>query len=193
MQELLELDRHLFYLINTVGQNDFFDFILPLWRNKLTWIPLYLLLAATLVYKLKINGLYLLVALGITIGITDNISSRLIKKTVERERPCRAENLPQPARVLVHCGGGYSFTSNHAANHFSVAFFLIFLTAGVFGKYRWLLFPWAFLVAYAQVYVGVHYPLDVICGAILGTVIAFLTARGFVFLVRKYGGGRDFA
>ena len=185
MQELLQLDRQLFYLVNTVGQNDFFDLILPLWRNKLTWIPLYILLAGGLVYKLKIKGLYLLVALGITIGITDNISSRLIKKTVKRERPCRAENMPRPARLLVHCGGGYSFTSNHAANHFSVAFFLIFLTAGVFKKYRWWLFPWAFLVAYAQVYVGVHYPADVICGAALGTFIAFCTAQVYQFWVNK--------
>lgn len=175
MDAILQLDESLFHIINSWGQNVFFDWLMPLWRNKLTWIPLYIFLAGILLYHLKVKGLYLLLALGLTIGIADTVSSKFIKKTVKRERPCRNENL-QDVRILVHCGGGYSFTSSHATNHFAVAAFLIFLTAGVFGKWRYLLWIWAALVAYAQVYVGVHYPLDVICGGVLGVLIAYFTA-----------------
>jgi len=178
MDVLLQLDEFLFHVINSSGQNSFFDWLMPLWRNKLTWVPLYFLLASILLYQLKIKGLYLLLALGLTIGIADTMSSKLIKKTVKRERPCRNVNLPD-VRNLVHCGGGYSFTSSHATNHFAVAAFLIFLTGTVFGRWRYWLWIWAALVAYAQVYVGVHYPFDVICGGILGVLIAFLTSFGY--------------
>jgi len=171
MEAILQFDEQIFYLINSEGQNAFFDWLLPLWRNKLTWIPLYLFMTIVILYQLKIKGLYLLLALGITIGVADTLSSKVIKKTVKRERPCRNNKLPE-VRNLVHCGGGYSFTSSHATNHFAVAAFLVFLTANIFGRWRYLLWFWAFLVAYAQVYVGVHYPLDVICGGSLGVIIA---------------------
>ena len=175
MDVILQLDESLFHIINSLGQNAFFDWLMPFWRNKLTWIPLYIFLIGIVLYQLKIKGLYLLLALGLTIGISDTLSSKIIKKTVKRERPCRNVNLLE-VRSLVHCGGGYSFTSSHATNHFAVAAFLIFLTGGIFGKWRYLLWVWAALVAYAQVYVGVHYPLDVICGGILGVLIAYLTS-----------------
>ncbi len=181
MDVILHLDESLFYVINSTGQNAFFDWLMPLWRDKINWIPLYIILAGIILYQLKIKGLYLLLVLGITIGISDTASSKLIKKTVKRERPCRNTNLPA-VRNLVHCGGGYSFTSSHATNHFAVAAFLIFLTGGIFGKWRYWLWIWAALVAYAQVYVGVHYPLDVICGGILGVLIAY----GTTFLYRQF-------
>jgi undecaprenyl-diphosphatase len=175
MDAILQLDESLFHAINSLGQNTFFDWLMPIWRNKLRWIPLYLILVSVIIYQLKIKGLYLLLALGLTIGIADTMSSKVIKKTVKRERPCRNTNLPE-VRNLVHCGGGYSFTSSHATNHFAVAAFLIFLTGGIFGKWRYLLWIWAAIVAYAQVYVGVHYPFDVICGGILGILIAYFTS-----------------
>lgn len=181
MDVVLQLDETLFHAINALGQNPFFDWLMPIWRNKLTWIPLYILLAGVILYQLKIKGLYLLLALGLTIGIADTVSSKIIKKTVKRERPCRNANL-QEVRNLVHCGGGYSFTSSHATNHFAVAAFLIFLTGGIFGRWRYLLWIWAALVAYAQVYVGVHYPLDVICGGVLGVLIAYFTT----FIYQKF-------
>ena len=175
MDVILELDESLFRVINSLGQNAFFDWLMPLWRNKLTWIPLYIVLAGIIIYQLKTKGLYLFLALGLTIGIADTLSSKIIKKTVKRERPCHNTNLSE-VRNLVHCGGGYSFTSSHATNHFAVAAFLIFLTGGIFGKWRYWLWIWAALVAYAQVYVGVHYPLDVISGGTLGVGIAYLTS-----------------
>lgn len=186
MEAILQFDEYFFHLINAEGQNAFFDWLLPIWRNKLTWVPLYLFMAGILLYQLKIKGLYLLLALGVTIGIADTVSSKVIKKSVKRERPCRNEKLPE-VRSLVHCGGGYSFTSSHATNHFAVAAFLVLLTINVFGRWRYWLWLWAFLVAYAQVYVGVHYPLDVVCGGVLGSLIAWVVA----FFCRSLGMMRE--
>ncbi|MEY2901476.1 MAG: hypothetical protein RLY89_582, partial [Bacteroidota bacterium] len=81
--------------------------------------------------------------------------------------------------LLPNCGSGYSFTSSHATNHFAFAVF-IFITMGqVLGKWKWAFLFWAGSVAYAQVYVGVHYPIDVLVGGLLGTLIGFISANLF--------------
>lgn len=176
MTELLQFDEQLFRLINMTWHNDFLDTILPFWRNKVNWIPLYLFMIILIIRKMKVKSLYLLLGLGLMIGASDTISSQVIKKSVKRERPCRAAQLEPDVRLLVHCGGGYSFTSSHATNHFAIAVFLVLTAAGVFGYWRYLLLLWAFFVAYAQVYVGVHYPVDVFFGALLGSFIAWVFA-----------------
>ncbi len=93
---------------------------------------------------------------------------------MQRPRPCQNEALKEEVRLLVPCGSGYSFTSNHATNHFALAVFFAGTLGVFFKRWRWLLFLWAALVAYAQVYVGVHYPLDVAAGALLGMTIGSL-------------------
>jgi undecaprenyl-diphosphatase len=109
--------------------------------------------------------------------LSDTTSSNLIKKNVRRLRPCNDVEMQDRIHERVRCGGGYSFTSSHAANHFAAAVFLI----GVFGlSGRWqqkALLGWAAAIAVSQVYVGVHYPLDVTCGALLGVAIGWWTLR----------------
>jgi undecaprenyl-diphosphatase len=99
----------------------------------------------------------------------------LIKKAVERERPCQVDNLNAKSRI--HCGQGYSFPSSHATNHFGIAMFL-FLLFSIF-SYRYLLFFWAGLISVSQVYVGVHYPSDILAGALLGLLIGFICYKLF--------------
>ena len=84
--------------------------------------------------------------------------------------------------LKVKCGGGYSYTSSHATNHFALAFFLIYTLGVQFRWIKWVLIFWASSIAYGQVYVGVHYPFDVISGATIGGIIGILVAtwyRGF--------------
>jgi undecaprenyl-diphosphatase len=81
--------------------------------------------------------------------------------------------------LLDHCSGGFSFTSSHAANHFGLAMFLFMSLIPLFKKYTWLFFIWAGIISYAQVYVGVHYPLDVLAGAMIGLVVGKL--NGMIF------------
>lgn len=174
MEQLVQLDYSLFEWIHHGWQTAWLDAIMPYWREKTTWIPLYLLLVAGLIYQYKLPGLYYLLALGLAVGIADFSSSQLIKKSVKRPRPCRETALSQPTRdVGVHCGGGYSFTSSHATNHFAVAIFLFLGWGRRWKKWRWLLLIWAATIAFGQVYVGVHYPLDVLCGSLLGSLIGW--------------------
>ncbi len=177
MTSLLALDEQLFHIINWNWQNPFLDAIVPVWRDKKTWIPLYLIIAGFVWYKFRIKGLYLVLALALTVGIADNVSSQLLKKTVKRIRPCNDGTLPFEVHVPIPCGSGYSFTSSHATNHFAIATFLSMTLGFYYKKIKLPLYLWAATIALGQVYVGAHYPLDIICGALLGSLIAFLLAK----------------
>lgn len=173
MEQIISLDHTFFDWINHAWQHPFLDSIMPYWRDKKTWIPAYLILTGILFYKYKIKALYFLVAMAVTIGISDQISSEIIKKTVKRDRPCREVSLDPPATALIHCGGGYSFPSSHAVNHFAVAVFLIVTWGRRWSKWKYLLLLWAASIAIGQVYVGVHYPIDITFGALLGSLIGW--------------------
>lgn len=150
---------------------------MPYWRDKSTWIPLYLLLAGFLCYHYRLKGLYFVLAVALTIGIADQISSEVIKKNIVRLRPCNDVAIKDQVQLLVPCGSGYSFTSSHAANHFAIATFIALTLGQIFRWMRWPLFLWAASIAYGQVYVGVHYPLDVLCGGLLGALVGWAIAK----------------
>ena len=170
MESLLSFDEQLFFLVNGEWSNAFFDAILPTMRNKLTWVPLYILVAGFLVWKYKMQSIPIILLAAATVGLADFVSSSMIKQWVVRPRPCNTPELAEQIRLLIECGPGYSFTSSHAANHFALAAFFGFF----FKKMRWIAvagFIWAGIISYSQVYVGVHYPLDVFFGAVLGVLI----------------------
>lgn len=185
MTELLQFDRALFFLINDTGHTAWLDALMPFWRDRFFWIPLYVALASFVVWKFgTAKGAFFILAVIVAAGLADVTSSRLIKENVERLRPCNEPEIKEQVNLLIHCGGGYSFTSSHAANHFAVAVFLCFTLGRLYRRIRLPLLLWAASIAYGQVYVGVHYPLDVICGALLGTVIGW----GVSIAYRRYGG-----
>ncbi len=180
MDYLLQLDQSIFHFINEACKNTFFDWLLPYWRNKFFWIPLYIVLISTIVYHFGKQGIIGILFLLLSVSITDATSSWLVKNNIERIRPCNQVGFKETAHLLVPCGSGYSFTSSHAANHFSIAIFLV-LTLG--RMWKWMRLPllfWAASIALAQVYVGVHYPSDIVGGAILGSMISW----GIFCLVR---------
>ncbi len=172
--ELQQFDTELFLKINKGMGNDFFDYIMPLLRNRFFWAPLYIFIIAFCIKQYKKQGYYIILSLLITFAAGDLISSRLIKPNVQRIRPCNEINLANTIIKRVACGSGYSFPSAHATNHFAIALFLI----GIFYR-KWkpilpLALSWAALIAFAQIYVGVHYPIDTFVGAILGTCIGLI-------------------
>ncbi len=183
MNFLIDGDKWLFELFNSGLGNPLFDALLPLFREKLFWMPLYLFIGAFSLLNYGKRGWLIVLGIVVTAGLADFSSSTLIKKNVQRTRPCNDLEMLDRVQLRVDCGSGYSFTSSHAANHFAVAVFLI----GVFGLTgRWqqkALLGWAGLIAFSQVYVGVHYPLDVLFGAGLGWLIGRFTS----FFWRKYG------
>lgn len=180
MEQLIAADQFLFELINGQAHNAVLDWLMPIWREKSTWIPLYIALAAFVGYKYRLQGLYLLLALALAVGLADTVSSKIIKPSVHRLRPCNDPALKDEVQLLVHCGSGYSFTSSHASNHFAVAAFLS-LTLGLhYRRIRLPLYLWAASIALGQVYVGVHYPLDIFIGAILGIIIGNIVAKMYL-------------
>ena len=167
-------DEWLFQLINGEWHNVLFDAVIPYWRSKYVWLPLYMFIASFLWLNFKMRGLAMIIFAVATLGVADFTSSKIVKPSVERVRPCNDVYLPFEVRELVKCGGGYSFTSSHATNHFALATFLSLVLGFLRKKWiTWALFAWAASIAYGQVYVGVHYPLDVLGGAILGCFIGF--------------------
>ena len=182
MEAIIHIDHQILYFINDTLANPFFDWLLPIWRNKFTWIPLYIALLIWFIASFRKKSWLPIVFTLLTVGICDFTSSSIIKPNVGRLRPCNNPEVVTHIHVRVDCGPGKSFPSSHACNHFGIAVFIIAL---FWEKHRKWLLPvgvfWAGLVSYAQVYVGVHFPIDVTVGAMLGTSIAL----GMSFIYRK--------
>ena len=171
---LLQLDRNLFHFINHDMANPFFDWIMPWLRNPRFWIPLYIFIIGFCVWKFKKQGVIIVILIAFAAGFADFTSAQLIKPMVHRLRPCRDHVVSQTDITRVGCGTGYSFPSTHATDHFAMAFFMIFLFRK---KWRWIWLwgiLWAGTICFAQVYVGVHFPIDVIGGAIYGLLVGAL-------------------
>lgn len=177
LQTILEWDSWLFLKINTILTHPLLDKIFPLWRDSELWVPFYLFLIVLAIVNFgKKAGSWILFAI-INVALTDQASSSLIKNWFARIRPCNEELLVGKMRLLLeHCSGGFSFTSSHATNHFGFAMFVFLTTRHLFGKWGKWLFVWAATISYGQVYVGVHYPIDIVFGALLGSGIGALTA-----------------
>lgn len=179
-QQIDALDKLLFLQLNRGWTNPLFDVVLPYLRTPVFWAPLYTLLISFMLLNYGRRGLWWSLALLCTLAITDMVGHRVFKEGFERLRPCSDPDFFRYVRLLVkHCSGGFSFTSNHAANHFGIATFVSLTLYPTFKRYIYLFYLWAFFVAYAQVYVGVHYPLDVLGGALLGIMAGLLTASIF--------------
>jgi membrane-associated phospholipid phosphatase len=176
MQQIWEADRYIFNLINNKWDNSFFDALMPLLRNANFWLPLYLFLLIFALFNIKKSGWFILLTLC-TAALTDVLSSHIIKNHIFRLRPCQDPSLIGTIRVLAsYCPQSSSFTSSHAANHFGLATFASVTLYPYAGKWIYLTYVWAFLIIYAQLYVGVHYPIDVLGGALVGVMAGLLTS-----------------
>jgi len=177
LEKLIQFDYQLFQLINSEWSNAFFDMMLPLMRDKLFWIPFYCFIIIYFIFRFNKKSILLIAFWLLTILISDTLSSRIIKKTVQRTRPCKNLTLEEPAIHRIKSCAGFSFTSSHACNHFAMALFLGLIFSRK-RKRRFILdlfIIWAVIISYAQVYVGVHYPIDVMVGGILGSIIGIST------------------
>lgn len=166
--------------INQDWSNNVFDTVMPYLRETQFWIPLYLFLLLFTTINFGARGWWWIAGLVLVAASCDIISSKLIKENIIRVRPCRDLTVMQQIRFFVnYCPQSSSFTSSHATSHFGQAMFMFITLRHVIGKWALLFFLWAFLIAYTQVYVGVHYPFDVFCGGLLGCGIGFAIAKLF--------------
>lgn len=183
MESLLEIDRQLFRWINRDLSNPVLDALMPYWRNGYFWAPLYIFLVTFILMNIPRRGWIVLVVGALMVFLSDKINSNILKPLVNRARPCTDVILAPDLHLLIPCGGPFSFPSTHATNHFALA---VFLSMALQHRIRWI-WPvallWALSVGFAQIYVGVHYPLDVLAGAALGSLLGFwfgLLARTFL-------------
>ncbi len=174
LERILSWDEEAFLVVNRDWVHPVLDWLLIPARNPLTWLPVYVFLLLFLILNFNKQGFKMIGLVVLCFILTDQLSGHVIKPLLVRVRPCNDAYLSEYVRQLVPCGSGYSFTSNHASNHFGISMILLLMMR----KIRWWIGPllvlWAALVAYAQVYVGLHYPLDVMGGAVLGTLTAFI-------------------
>lgn len=172
LDKLIQADQWLFIKLNSHWTNPVFDSLFPLWRTAEFWAPLYLFLFLFTVANFKSKGLWWSLFFLCTFVACDLTGTYAFKKVFERVRPCNDPDFYMQVRLLLdYCGSGFSFVSNHATNHFGMGVFSFITLRHIIGKWAWLGPVWALSVAYAQVYVGVHYPLDVLAGGLLGTLL----------------------
>ena len=154
--------------------------------NKLIWIPLYLFFLYLLIKHFKLNSIWILLTIGILILCTDQFSVGL-KNYFQRLRPCHEPTLEGLVHLVNNkCGGKFGFVSSHASNHFALAIFLSVIFRKTYKYFALSIFVWAALIAYSRVYLGVHYPGDIIGGAILGILLGLIFGKLYLALQRKY-------
>ncbi len=179
MHQLITWDHQLFRLINNGLANPFFDFIMPWLRNTEFWAPLYIFFIAFAITNFKSKGWLWVLFFIATVTLTDTISSKVIKENIWRSRPFDNPAIAEWVRVLVSRPGNSSFTSSHAANHFGMAAYIVFTLKATWGRWVYFFYLWAAIVCLAQVYVGVHFPIDLFCGGLVGFCIGFVMAKAF--------------
>ncbi len=159
-------DITLFRLINGQGHNYFLDWFMPFMTNLNNFTFVLVAMGFWILWRERKAGVIFLVFIGLTLAITDPFSSRLLKDWLGRVRPC---HVLEEVRLLTDCNTSYSFPSSHAVNIFAAAFFL----SQPLKKLSPLFFGIAGIIGYSRVYIGIHYPLDVIGGAAIGLLIAW--------------------
>lgn len=171
---LAETDSKFFLLLNGM-HNHFFDYVMLWASNRWIWIPFYALVLFR-IYKLFGKKTIMVVVLtALLITASDQLSTNAIKNVVKRPRPCHEVSLQGKIHLVNnYCGGQFGFVSSHAANCFALLSFLFLLMRSQDKLLLRLLAAWAILVSYSRIYLGAHYPGDVICGAVLGIILGIL-------------------
>jgi undecaprenyl-diphosphatase len=168
---LQHLDQQLFLFLNS-HNSPFWDTVMYAISGRVIWAPLYLAILLYLVFTYKRKFLIIIPFIIIAVTLADQVSVQLFKDIFMRLRPCHEPSLTGMVHLVKgECGGLYGFVSSHASNSFNVA-----LLSLMFIKKRWYticIIIWASVIGYSRIYLGVHYPGDVICGAMVGAFIGW--------------------
>ena len=175
LEQLLEYDTQLFIFLNSLG-NETWDTLWLIITNKLTFIPLYLGLLILVYLKFGWKKLlFIIVIIAALITFTDQFTN-VVKRSVLRFRPCACDEIKDVIRYIAErCSRNRSFFSGHASNSMAAAIFGGLLLKPYYKKLIYILILWSIIVAYSRIYVGVHFPVDVIIGMAFGA----LSGMGF--------------
>lgn len=174
IDQLVQYDKELFLFLNNLGTESWDSFWMFM-TNKLSSIPLYLFLLIICVKKLGVKPtLLIIIIVALMIAATDQLANAF-KYGFERLRPCHDESIFNKMRLVKpYCGGKFGYFSAHAANSFAMATLFSLLFKKYFNWIPFLLLFWALLVAYSRIYIGVHFPLDVITGICIGLLFGWM-------------------
>lgn len=184
LEELVQFDTELFVYLNGLG-TETWDAFWMFYTTKFNWIPFYGLLLF-LMYK-HINNtkvfLYTLLVIVLMITFTDQITNLFKKVLVMRLRPCHNSEINDIIRLVKSsCGGKYGYFSGHASNSMAVAVFMSSILRSKYKYITYILVVWAIAMGYSRIYVGVHYPLDVLSGMLFGAFSGFVFYRLFKYI-----------
>lgn len=179
MHELVEKDRQLFLDLNNLGSPGFDQFWIMISATWI-WVPLYVIFLYLLFKNFSVRNLvFILIFIALGVTVSDQLAG-IFKTGIARLRPCHDPSLTGLMRT-VHCGGQFGFYSSHASNTFFIATFMSLLLHRKYVALPYVLFFWAAVVSFSRIYLGVHFPMDLIMGAGVG----FLLGGFFSTLARK--------
>jgi undecaprenyl-diphosphatase len=181
MEFLYSIDLAIFYFVNHSLSTGFLDKFFSTITDVNKWYIAYIILAGIAFFKGGMRGKILVLGLILLIVVTDQTGFRILKELFERARPCRALS---DAITPIGCAGGYSFPSNHALNNFAAASFI----SRLFPNYKWVVFTVASLIALSRVYLGVHYPSDILAGILIGAAFGYLFSLAALPIAKHFQG-----
>lgn len=185
LEKIKDLDQELFLYLNDLHV-PVLDQIMMLVSNKYFWIPFYLGIIIYLVYRYRRQSMPMLGMAIAAVGAADYVASGLFKPYFARLRPCHDPDISALVNIVDGCGGQFGFMSSHASTSFALAAFFNMILSDRYTVFKAVLLVWAFVVSFSRIYLGVHYPGDIIGGALLGSFAAYVSALGYQILLNKY-------
>jgi len=182
IETLKNIDTQLFLLLNGI-HNPFFDVVMWGLSSKILWVPMYACFLYLLIKQYKKQTWIILLAIVVSVALADSLSVALFKNVFLRLRPSHNPALEGLVHIVNgYKGGNYGFISSHAANTFALAVVLAHFLKARFRYFPPFIYSWAVLVCYSRIYLGVHYPSDIICGALFGSIIAIIVLKVYVLM-----------
>ncbi len=181
-----QIDIKIFLILNSF-HNSFFDQLMWMISSKTIWIPMYLVLLYLLIKNYKKESVFIFIGIIIAVALADSLSVVLFKDVFKRFRPSHNPEIESLIHIVNNYrGGDYGFISSHASNVFALAVVINYFLKSKYKYFSYFIFSWASVVCYSRIYLGVHYPGDILCGAIFGSFIAFVIISIYKYMKGKY-------
>jgi len=185
IDQLLKNDTELFVFLNNLGSEPWDGLWLAI-TDKLTFIPLYAVLLYLLYKKFGLKSLLIfVVVIALMVTFTDQITN-VFKRGFQRPRPCGAADLVDRVRFIAVRCGKYGFFSGHASNTMAAAVFAGLTLRPFYKNLIYIMVSWSLIVAFSRIYVGVHYPLDILCGLTFGAISGVLFYKIAKYLLKRF-------